>query len=138
MRLTDELDHADIETHWKKIKVGTLEAASEVCGVKKNKKEEWLNAEVEQLSEAKDSLFMKWQTTHGRSKSDDAYEEYKKAKRACVKAVRRSKAEVKSRKARELEQHAKDNNTRALYQTIKKLEGTKGSQGERSGARVVS
>ena len=129
MCLPDELDQTDIETHWTAFKNTTLEAAREVCGVRRRNKDKWVSNMVEQLSEAKDSLFMKWQSTHGRCKSDDAYLEYKKAKRECAREVRRAKAELKSRKARELEKHAKDNNTRAMYQAVREMGGARDDQG---------
>ena len=138
MRLEDELNGADIETHWAEVKETTLAVAGEVCGVRRKRKKKWLDDTVEQLSEAKDSLFLKWQATEGHSKGDEVYREYKAANRTCMRAVRAAKAAHREKMVEELEQHAKNGDTRAVYQVIKELGKTgdsragtlRGSNGE--------
>jgi exonuclease III len=118
--LSDEV--LDTDEEWTQLKEAVVQSATEVCGTKKRKKPVWLSDDVEQLSEKKASLFAEWQSSRGQTR-ETKYEEYRTTNRACIKATKKAKRSVWARKGKELEEEARLNNTRAVYQKLNELEG---------------
>ena len=74
-------------------------------------------------------LYGKWIGTRrpqgdGAERRSEAYLEYKKANRACIKATRLAKSQQLEQKAKELEQSARCNNTRRVFQMVNEIEGS--------------
>ena len=69
---------------------------------------------------------MEWQST-GDPDKEAKYEEYRATNRACIKATKEAKRSVWARKGSEVEQEARQNNTRAMYQKLNELRGKSGT-----------
>jgi exonuclease III len=124
--LTDEV--TDAEGMLGQLKKTLVASAKEVCGMKKRRKPVWLTDDVVKLAEEKAKLFVEWQSSSNSEPTREAkYAEYRDVNRACIKATKKAKRMVWARKGEELEEEARRNNTRAVYQKLNELRGKSGA-----------
>ena len=121
-----EDETSNIEERWTQLREAVTQSALKVCGTRKRRKPVWLSDEVMDLAEKKTRLFVEWQATEGSDKAAK-YEEYRATNRACIKATKEAKRSVWARKGSEVEQEARQNNTRAMYQKLNELRGKSGT-----------
>ena len=107
------------------------EEALKVCGRVKHKRVEWLTDDIKQLAALKLAKFKEWQSLqHGDVKKSLVYDEYRKLNRECIAATKAAKNAIVKAKGKELEKMAKINNTRAVYQKVSELKGTRSVQAD--------
>jgi len=123
--LTDEV--LDIEEEWTQLKEAVVQSALEVCGAKKRKRPVWLTDDIKKLSEEKAKRFAEWQSAGCDRTRGTKYAAYREVNRACIKATKEAKKLVWLRKVGELEESARQNNTRAVYQKLNELKGKSGA-----------
>ena len=116
--LKDEV--ADLEEGESALVAAQDESSRKICGVIKKKKFKWLTSDVTAAAIRKVELYGKWIGTRrpqgdGAERRSEAYLEYKKANRACIKATRLAKRQQLEQKAKELKQSARCNNTRRVF-----------------------
>jgi hypothetical protein len=128
--LVDEAADVEIEKLNTIFKEELPAISLDICGKRSKKKEPWLNEEVLKLAKIKEDLFNKWQSSGG-ARADRAYSLYQKANKACIKATRRAKILFWEAKGQVVEDEARCNNTRAVYQTIKSMGNSQSGQCER-------
>jgi hypothetical protein len=118
------------------LKSAVNEKALKVCGRVKLKRVEWLTDNIKQLAALKLAKFKEWQSLkHVDVKKSEVYDEYRlnrvyKLNRESIAASKAAKNAIVKAKGKELEEMEKINNTRAVYQKVSELKGTRSVQAD--------
>lgn len=108
-------DNLDIEAHWEMVKTSVQEAALEVCGKRKRKKNPWFSEECEQKVKERRAAKGK----HLQQDSNESKEAYENANRETKTLLRRKKREYVDSLIKKAEEDKSAENARDFYRSVR-------------------
>lgn len=120
-----QLENADVNMHWNKIRDTYVSASNKILGVMQTDRKEWMSNETWEKVESRRQAKGKLNNARTRNEKKTASDNWSRIDKEVKKLCKRDQTKWADDLASEAEVAARTGNLRALYESTRRLSGTK-------------